>query len=456
MCGITLAHSSNLDLKEAFVSKGIDLLAHRGQDSRIIKHLNSDLSVGHRRLAITGDKGEQPITFNNISILTNGEFYDFEIIKDEFYKKYNFKTDSDAEILIPMYLEQEVGQLATQLNGEFVFIIVDLNKNEIIAARDRSGNKTLYYSNDERGFFLSSEVKAFKSIQKLQFDERVITQKLQMQYHHPADTLFKGIHQIEPGTIIRYNLVNKKVEISKYDDLYLKPNTESLDEDKLLKLLTKAVERRIRGQKPAIALSGGLDSSIILELAQQLNPSLKDCFSVSFNNGGIYDEKELVYILKEKFNLNLNILSLNQSDLMNVLEESLYFAEDVAVNLHMPAKYLLFKEMHKQGFKVSLSGEGSDEFFLGYTHFFTEQNNYLKGMHLPDNELIQTKCKNLPTFLKAKLSIGFKIQKFLNKGKEFVSEINIPQKLDAICSASYLWSKYALSNSILIALGDSS
>jgi asparagine synthase (glutamine-hydrolysing) len=267
--------------------------------------------------------------------------------------------------------------------------------------------------------------------------------------------LFEDIKQVEPGSIVTYNYKNNTIKIESFFDLYQSNNLIDYNQSTLMNLLTNSVKRRIHHQNPALTLSGGLDSSIILDLVNSLNTNIKDCFSISFTDGGIYDEQDIVKILAKKYNVNLHLIPVTQDMLIDNLEESLYFSEDVTINLHMPAKFLLFQEIKKHGFNISLSGEGSDEFFLGYSHFFPNENPLLKGMHLPDSNQLKINQKNIPTFLQAKLSIGYKIQELLEHNIK-VENINLynSEQLNQTEQASYLWSKYALSNSILIALGD--
>lgn len=454
MCGIILSQSSSALENQAFVTKGLDLLVHRGQDQRSIIAVDKDLVLGHRRLTITGtDQGQQPLSQGKVWAMSNGEFYDYKTIAQ---KEKIKPVDSDASILIPLYKKYGIENMLNQLNGEFVFVIVDEDLNKIFLVRDLIGNKPLYYSLN-KGFQVASEVKAFKSTHSLSFNPEVLLQKLQMQYHQPNTTLFSGIEQVPPGWIVEYDYKTKQLNKWQYADIYsTKPSLSGNVED-ISSLLHKAVARRIQDQKPAITLSGGLDSSIILHIAQSINPALKDAFSISFKDGGIYDEKDLVLILKEKYNLNLHLVEISLADQLAVLEEALYHAEDVTVNLHLAAKFILFKEIRAKGFKVSLSGEGSDEFFMGYKHFYPPENSshYLAGMHLPDSNQLTT-GEELPMFLQAKLSIGYKISKFLNNPTTPTFKL-ISDKvgsLHPVHQASYLWSKLALSNSILIALGD--
>lgn len=444
----------NSEENQAFVSKGLDLLAHRGQDQKSIISINKNFKIGHRRLTITGnDQGIQPLNEGLVWAMSNGEFYDYETIAQ---KEKIHPLDSDASILIPLYKKYGIKQMLTHLTGEFVFIIVDESINKIFLVRDLMGNKPLYYS-ATKGFQVASEIKAFKSTHSLCFNQEVLMQKLQMQYHQPDTTLFTGIDQVAPGWVVEYDYRTKEIKKWQYDNLYLSKDQKPLDLDQVYQLLHQSVARRIKGQNPALTLSGGLDSSIILHIAQSINPQLKDAFSISFKGGGIYDEKELVLILKEKYNLNLHLIEISLSDQLSVLEEALYHAEDVTINLHLAAKFLLFQKIKSQGFKVSLSGEGSDEFFMGYKHFYPTSENihYLSGMHLPDSYQLDN-GEELPTFLKAKLSIGYKISQFLTKPHIPNFKLLSPHivTLHPLHQASYLWSKLALSNSILIALGD--
>jgi len=452
MCGINIAISKDVDKNEKFFKNEMQILSHRGQDSFGFFE-DKNIKIAHRRLAITGSDGIQPIDSNGVVVAVNGEFYDYEKTKKE-HNDYCFITDSDSEIIIPLFIKKGIIETAKMLNGEFVFSLYEKKTENLYLVRDMFGNKPLYYMLTESGIFISSEIKSFLSLGKLEFDEEVLVQKLQMQYHHPSKTLFKNIFQVEPGQIVEIKTCSKEINKYFFENLYQESRNDfSLETVK--NKLNKAVEMRIKNQKPAITLSGGLDSSIILSIIKDQNPNFNNVFSVSFKDSGLYDEKPLVQILEKHFDLDVNYLDLSIQDMIKVFEEAIFQAEDVAVNIHVSAKYLLFKEISKKGNKVVLSGEGSDEFFFGYTHFYQNPKTYLQGMHIPHGEILETK-ESLPVFLKAKLSIGKKIEQFLNikKPVSFVVHDEISAKLTPEEQASYLWSKYALSNSILLALGD--
>lgn len=452
MCGINIAISKNKDKKEKFFKNEMQSLIHRGSDSFGFFE-DEAIKIAHRRLAITGKNGVQPIDSHGVVIAVNGEFYDYEQIKKD-NNEYSYQTDSDSEIIIPLYKKHGILQATKVLNGEFVFCLYDKKKNSLYLGRDMFGNKPLYYMMADDGIFISSEIKSFLILGKLEFDENVIVQKLQMQYHHPSKTIFKNIFQVEPGQIVEINTISQEIKKYFFENLY-QESRKDFSLETVKKQLYKAVERRIKNQNPAITLSGGLDSSIILSIIKDKNPDFNNVFSVSFKDSGLYDEKPLVQILEKHFKLNVNYLDLSIKDMINVFEDAIFQAEDVAVNIHVSAKYLLFKEIAKKGNKVVLSGEGSDEFFFGYTHFYQNQKNYLQGMHIPHGESLNTQ-EDLPLFLQAKLSIGKKIEQFLNTRKPVSFSIHdeISLKLNQEEQASYLWSKYALSNSILLALGD--
>ena len=174
---------------------------------------------------------------------------------------------------------------------------------------------------------------------------------------------------------------------------------------------------------------------------------------------------------------NFNPVIVSESDMLANIENATYHSEEVSINSHLSAKYLLFKEMKKADVRVSLSGEGADELLLGYPHFKLDLNNsadnlsknaYLAGLQTPDKEslstdLIQQRLGFVPKFLEAKYSMGLKLQNevlrtdYVNNMHDPIDDIlktlNMP-KMDNVYTSSYLWSKICLGNYILVGLGD--
>ena len=482
MCGIVAVISKN-NIEKELVENMLNRIAHRGYDERNIMYENG-VVLAHNRLSIVGNNGSQPLKSNdrNKYAIVNGEFYDYKKIKNNLRKNHIFETETDSEIIIPLYEKYGLNKsFFESLNGEFAVIIYDKKQQKIIAFRDRFGVKPLYYYKRDKSFYFSSEIKSFLDIDKLEFDSESLNSVLYMQYHSDDSTLIKDVRQVPAGSVVEIDLVTMNVKEWKYWDINYKPvESMSFEEAKfnLREVLKKSVEDRMDvKRKKAITLSGGIDSSVIWSLASQCSPKELDAYSVSFLNGGDYDEIKLAEEMCNKYNGNFNPVIVTETDMLDNLENAVYHSEEVSINSHLPAKFLLFKAMERDNIKVSLSGEGADELLLGYPHFKLDlennnnninANKYLSGLQTPDKKMLDTSIIKerlgfVPKFLEAKYSMGEKLQRFA-LDDSYISGMNDPidrilknlkiPKMENVYTSSYLWSKICLGNYILTSLGD--
>lgn len=482
MCGIVGQISFNKNVDDAFVKKGLEIITHRGKDASNYM-ITPHVAMGHNLLSITGVSTKQPIYNENKTILAavNGEFYDYEtIIKD---LKLNFHTQSDSELIIQLYQRGLLLEYLEngKLNGEFSFYIHDIQKNTVLLGRDSFGIKPLYLHHRNKDIYISSEIKAFLALDKLIFDQDSLYSVLSMQYHDTYSTLFKDVKQVQPGTVVLIDLNTQTLNEIKYFNMSFEENYNSLEDNKIILLdkLNASVARRVKNdKKTGIALSGGIDSASILALSAQ-HTSKVNAYTISFKNGADFDEYIAAEEMAKLYSANFTPIEVDEKTLLESLEKSIYSSEQVSVNMHVASKYLLFKTMADDGCKVSLSGEGSDEVLFGYPHFKMdldfegnlERNKYLTGLQVPDKDMLNTEWVQnelgfVPTFIKAKYSMGHKIHTHLLKDDYIAHHINndpasniirsyqLSKDDKPIFNSSILWSKVCMSNYILNALGD--
>lgn len=469
MCGIFISYNYFPDKKNIK-----EIMTNRGpNDFSYLKKNN--LFMAHSRLSITGNKGTQPFKHNylNCYFMVNGEFYDYKNIKQKL--NYQFNLDSDSEILAPLYEKFNIkNSLFTFLNGEFAFAIYDENEQKIHLARDRIGVKPLYYYHKEDVFIVASEIKQILPFVESDWNQTTLETVLTIQYHNSSETLFKNIKQVEPGTVLTYNIKKNTISFSKYWDFHFHENHHiSFDDAKkeTLILLKKSVQKRTdTNKKIAYTLSGGIDSAAILALGNKENAK---AFSVSFEDGKHYDEILLAEKMATSYNVDFHPIFVNEKLLLDNMEQAIKHSENVSINSHVSAKYIMFKEIKKQGFNISLSGEGSDEIFGGYSHLISDiqtlhkKYNYLKGVHLPeknhlDPSVFLEKMNYIPTFIKAKLSMGFKIHSLFKDNVILKHQHNMENLIkdysfntdNKLLKSSYLWIKICLMNYIINTLGD--
>jgi asparagine synthase (glutamine-hydrolysing) len=458
MCGFVFSSDSSKGSRKKIL-EAMNLISHRGQDSMNLISINNNL-FSHRRLSITGS-GDivQPFEDKNFVVMFNGELYDFKELKKKI--KYKFTTDGDGELILGLLNNYDISDkdFWNNLNGEFSILIYDKIKNKLFLIRDRMGTKPLYYSIYNNVVVVASEKKAFSPFIKLELDEKVLNQKLSMQYHGNKDTIFENIYSVESGIYLSIDLNTNKISNNRYWELF----TDSGLEKNFYSLIEESVKKRVLGKKVAVCLSGGIDSAIINYFVKKYAKEYK-CFSISFTDNKDFNEVEDINIINNFFSNPCKIIEVNIKDMLSRLKESLYYSEDFSINLHTVAKYILFEEIKKDGFDISISGEGADELFLGYSHLMEDLslkgNSLVKGMHTVNGEILFKEELGLMGinnhWIEAKLSQGNKNQDLLNfkLNSRFLSSIHQRKDLPLILESSFLWAKYSLNSYILSSLGD--
>lgn len=503
MCGITAFKSEDETVREDLLNNALTVISHRGPDNSGV-WISDDrkTALGHARLSIIDlYSGNQPIINkkHGISVTVNGEFYGYKEIRDKLVKKgYEFQTKSDSEILIFLYLEHGF-ELCKYLRGEFSFVLYDEKKDLIFAARDRFGIKPFCYYKDDKKLLIASESKALfeYGIEKA-WDEYSFMHSANMHYRPSDRTLFKNIRQLPPGCFLIYRKGN--LQIKKYWDLdykkeadikFIKTENEYIEE--FCEIFSEAVKLRLVSDVPVcFHLSGGLDSSSVVGLAKQYLNYKMDCFTITFDGKENYDEAELAKETAKLTGSELHMINVSQDDIFNNLSDAVYFSEGLAVNGHLSCKYLLNKEIKRCGFKVALTGEGSDETLAGYPHLrhdlfnrMPEQekeklikelyktNLAVTGVEIPQGKSLNLDCVRrklgfIPSFLEAKGTIGCKMQSVLSDDvikkyaktdfyKEMINSFDYEKQLkgrNIVNQSLYFWIKLTLANYILDTLGD--
>jgi len=388
MCGILGVFSSHKEINESSIKAGLDSLYHRGPDHKSYwLSENKKVALGHTRLSIIDlHTGDQPIsdTSNRAHLVANGEFYDFEKIREDLiHKGHVFKTKSDSEIALHLYHEYGTACLK-HLRGEFAFCIWDSNQQHFFAARDRFGIKPLFYAEHNGRLYFASEIKALLAAGvPAIWDEDSYTSRA---FFFRDRTLFKNIHQVPPGHFLI--ATNGGIRIIKYWDFnYAKTDEypDSINEAEIVEdiqsTLKNSIKTRLRADVPVgVYLSGGIDSCAVIGMAAEQHNQPIDAFTISFADKQ-YDETSIAQEMAKKVNAKFHSIPVSQEDLADNFERSIWHSETLCLNSHGVAKYLLSKAVQEQGFKVVLTGEGSDEIFGGYSSFRSDML-----LHNSDNQ----------------------------------------------------------------------
>ena len=368
MCGIL---GTNF-LSDNF-SNSLDLLNNRGPDYKnSIKIDNNEF--GHTRLAIIdlNDEANQPMIFDDIVLVFNGEIYNY---KELFHvEQLNCKTSSDSEIIIRLY--QKYGfDFLNKLNGMFAFCIYDIKKNLFFCARDRYGKKPFFYYFKDNKFIFSSSIKSILKIldYKPNLNKVALSKYIQYFVSFGEDTFYQDIFKLEASTYMIYE-PNKAFELQKKK--YYRINTYKAIKDEkqalndIEELLFKSVEYRLNSDvEVASLLSGGIDSSLISALYTKISGKKINTFSVGYDEYKNYCELEYAQITANHINSNHTPVIINQKEYIKHFEETLDMLEEPHGDSAAIPLNILTKQIHKAGIKTVLSGEGSDEIFLGYDNY---------------------------------------------------------------------------------------
>lgn len=411
MCGIVALFSSNEQISEISLKLGMDCLKHRGPDGQRF-WISSDrrVALGHTRLSIIDiNHGEQPIANQEqtLHIIANGEFYDFERIQGDLRRwGYKLKTQSDSEIAL--YLYNEFGtQCLHHLRGEFAFIIWDERNELLFAARDRFGIKPLYYSKYKNTLYIASEIKALLAAGVPAYWDHEAFWQSEYGILAPGRTMFDNILQVPPGHFLIAS--RSQIQLQRYWDFnYPLINDFSAQQapedyiEQLRHILDEAVKLRLRADVPVgCYLSGGLDSSTVLGIAARHSAAPVQAFTLAFDHEA-YNEEALARETAAQNGANLSIIPIRQSDLAEHFADSIWQCEMLCINGNTTAKYLLSRAAQDAGYKVVLTGEGSDEIFGGYVHF--RQDMLLYNQHGQDQQTIKFLLEQLK--LKNQVSVG--------------------------------------------------
>lgn len=389
MCGIAGLWSPNAPRNATMdlAAKMADTLYHRGPDGRGF-HIEEGrgLAMVHTRLSIIGlNAGDQPIYGRDddgtggMVLTANGEFYDYKRLRGLLRTEgFEFNTKSDSEIALKLFARDGF-DFVEHLRGEFAFAIFDEKNERLILVRDRFGIRPLFYHVGDEGVFWASEMKAMLAHPAVPRETCPKAQLHQlMQVMVPGMTLYKGIHALKPGHML---IVSRKgegfeVEERRYWDAEFPldgQHDELPDEqhiENVREALVESIAFRLEADVPvACYLSGGIDSCSILGMAAAIQQSPVKAFTISFDDDR-YDEAHIATEMAEKVGADQDILKVRAEDLYGRnFEDAIRYSERTFYNTLGVAKMLMSRHVRDVGYKVVITGEGSDELFGGYAQF---------------------------------------------------------------------------------------
>jgi asparagine synthase (glutamine-hydrolysing) len=355
----------------------ISAIRHRGPDECGF-YTDARVGLGHARLSIidlAGGRQPMSIADGKFWITFNGEIFNYVELREELIKKgHRFATHSDTEVILHLY-QEEGERCVERLNGQWAFAIWDAREQKLFLSRDRLGVRPLFYTKTPEMFLFASEMKALLACPEVQreLDLQALDQIFTFWAALPPRTPFKNIWQLPPA----HSMVvqNGQVRVWPYWRLEYAPD-DDMDQgseeklaDELLALLLDATRIRLRADVPVGAyLSGGLDSTFVTALAKKLVGHRLKSFSVTFDDPqfdeGVYQREAAGFLGTEHYDVHCA----NQ-DIARVFPDVIWHTEQPILRTAPAPLFVLSKLVRDNGFKVVLTGEGSDEIMGGYDIF---------------------------------------------------------------------------------------
>ena len=444
MCGINGLFDTNLDKTRSVnqMKSMNSLLKHRGPDSDGI-YFDDGFCMGHTRLSIldVSNNADQPMISSDgrFMIAYNGEIYNFQelaaLLLSEFH--IQLKTTSDTEVLVNLIQCLGIQQALEKLEGMFAFCLYDLKEKQVYLARDRFGEKPLYFFCKKNCLYFSSEMKPLiNSLKdKLTINFNSLDHFLKKSYVQTDSSIFNEILKVKPSTFIKIDLLQKENFIPQekkywnYQQIAIdgsNPATNSFDGSyesskiHLDGLLDKTIKQTMVSDVPLGAfLSGGYDSSCVVSFMQKNSMKKIKTFSIGFDDA-LYNEAEDAKRISAHLGTDHQELYLSEKDLLDtIVDLPNIYSEPFADSSQIPT--ILLSKLTKSKVTVSLSGDGGDEIFGGYGRYFLGQRvkSYLDFMPLGLRKAI--KSANLIKIQKPimKFLIGNSVTNFDQKFSKF-------------------------------------
>jgi asparagine synthase (glutamine-hydrolysing) len=428
MCGIT--GWANLDARTPPPDGGRELLhsmcermLHRGPDSEGLM-VTTGAALGMRRLAIIDlITGEQP-AFNeerNVAVVLNGEIYNYRDLREDLERRgHSFVSASDTEVLPHLYEEYGLDMLQ-HLNGMFAFALWDAARRRLVVARDRFGEKPLYWGVFEGTLLFASEPKVLLSHPAVhaELDVQALRQYLSFDYVPAPRSIYKGVQKLPAAHVL--TLENGNVEVKEYWRLSYQTRTPVPSEDEaaeeLRKLMADSVRMRLVSDVPlGVLLSGGVDSSTIAALAVQAASEPVKTFSISFAESS-FDESSYARGVAKFLGTDHHEERLSANLAANLVSEIGSWMDEPFSDPSLVPTFLLSRFTRKH-VTVALGGDGGDELFAGYPMYPGHRLARLYD-HIPSvlrSGVIEPLVGLLPVKTK-NLSFDFKANRFITGTK---------------------------------------
>ena len=425
MCGIT--GWANLDSRTPPPEGAKELLhamcermAHRGPDAEGLMTATG-VALGMRRLAIIDlITGEQP-AYNedhSVAVVLNGEIYNYRELREDLEQRgHTFRSASDTEVLPHLY--EEFGKdMVQHLNGMFAFALWDANRRRLFVARDRFGEKPLYWGVFANTLLFASEPKVLLAHPAVRpsLNLQALRQYLSFDYVPAPLSIYEGIHKLTAAHSL--TLENGRVEIERYWKLsYKKPKpvpSEREAAEHLRYLLADSVRMRMVSDVPlGVLLSGGIDSSTVTALAVLASTETVRTFSISFAEAS-FDESSYARAVAKYLNTDHHEERFSADLAANLVGEIGAWMDEPSSDPSLVPTYLLSRFTRKH-VTVALGGDGGDELFAGYPMYLGHRfaNIYARVPRVLRRGVVEQAIKLLPVNTK-NLSFDYRARRFVS------------------------------------------
>ena len=397
MCGINgIISLKKVNLRDKITIMN-DTIIHRGPDADGI-YLNDNVTMGMRRLSIIDlASGNQPMFSEdkNIIIVFNGEIYNFKNIKKKLETEFNimFKTHSDTEVILKGY-EVWGKDVLQYLNGMFAFSIYDKKRGKVFIARDRAGEKPLYYFKNENYFIWGSELKSLIAVLKndnesLKISSDAINLYFSLSFIPAPYTIYEKVFKLCSGNYLEIDVNTLEFDIIRYWDVEIEENKNKITnytvaQKELRDTLYDSVEKRMIADVPlGVFLSGGIDSSIITAIMSDIKKGQSiQTFSIGVEDKN-YDESHRASMVAKHLKTEHNAIDLNFNEVRESIDDVIKnYDEPFADSSALPTYYV--SKIARQKVKVALTGDGGDEVFGGYERYMMGYYGRKYRMFIPN------------------------------------------------------------------------
>jgi asparagine synthase (glutamine-hydrolysing) len=395
MCGIVGFVDFKKKSTKKVLEKMTNVIAHRGPDDAgysFSLNKNEHIGLGHRRLSILdlSTHGHQPMSFDSLTMVYNGEVYNFQVIKDELIEKgFSFESESDTEVILKAFSCWGI-EAVDKFIGMFALAIYDRDAEKCYLLRDRAGVKPLNYYWKENLFLFGSELKSFHEHPSFEksINKNALAQFLQYGYILQPHSIFNHTHKLQSGHYLEINLKTQTFKEKKYWDVYdfyKKPKLELSEEEAINeseKILKKAIDYRMVSDVPVgVFLSGGYDSSLVTALLQSDRKEKINTFTIGFHEKG-FDEAPYAKSVSEHLGTNHTEYYCTQNDAKEILPKLVeIYDEPFGDSSSIPT--ILVSQLAKEKVTVALSADGGDEIFAGYNKYDAVIDFYHKYKKYP-------------------------------------------------------------------------